>query len=58
MLNREVRLLYKAVEMRALSHLYKAVVVGTISQIARDSKCMKVGELGYHLPVLVVRGGS
>ena len=51
-------MLYKAVEMRALSHLYKAVVVGTVSQIARDSKRMKVGELGYHLPVLVVRGGS
>ena len=43
--------------MRPLSHLYKEVVVGAVSQIARDSKHMEVGEHGYYLSMLVVSGG-
>ena len=46
----------KAVKMRHLPHLYKEVVMGAVTQIARDSKRMEVGERGDHLPVFMVRG--
>ena len=47
----------KPVKMRRLPHLYKEVVMGAVSQIARDNKRMEVGEHGDHLPVFMVRGG-